>query len=69
MSTYSFCLVVYIIRYICFFKECARRFPLNLCGSENIHKEEKYVMSIPPDQLKCVVSLAGDTITQAVSKL
>lgn len=68
MSTYSFCLVVYIIRFI-FFKECARRFPLNLCGNENIHKEEKYVMSIPPDQLKCVVSLAGDTITQAVSKL
>lgn len=34
-----------------------------------MHKEEKYVMSIPPDQLKCVVSLAGDTITQAVSKL
>ncbi|XP_054273987.1 protein rogdi [Macrosteles quadrilineatus] len=45
--------------------ECARRFPLNLCGSENVHKEEKYFMSVPPDQLKCVVSLAGDTITQA----
>lgn len=43
--------------------ECLRRFPMSF-ASDGSQKHEKYVFS-GLDQLKCVVSLCGDSITQA----
>jgi len=45
--------------------ECARRFPVALYGHDNSSKQDKFVLSIPADQLKCVVTLTGDSITHA----
>lgn len=49
-----------------FLQECARRFPVQLYGHDNSSKQDKFVLSVPPDQLKCVVTLTGDSITHAV---
>nr|AEE61495.1 unknown [Dendroctonus ponderosae] len=46
-------------------QECARRFPVQLYGHDNSSKQDKFVLSIPADQLKCVVTLTGDSITHA----
>ncbi|XP_025832086.1 protein rogdi [Agrilus planipennis] len=45
--------------------ECARRFPVQLYGHDNSSKQDKFVLSVPPDQLKCVITLTGDSITHA----
>lgn len=45
--------------------ECARRFPVALYGHDNSSKQDKFVLSVPVDQLKCVVTLTGDSITHA----
>ncbi|KAF2897856.1 hypothetical protein ILUMI_08307 [Ignelater luminosus] len=45
--------------------ECARRFPVALYGNDNSPKQDKFVLSVPPDQLKCVVTLHGDSISHA----
>ncbi|KAK9889684.1 hypothetical protein WA026_007063 [Henosepilachna vigintioctopunctata] len=45
--------------------ECARRFPVQLYGNDNSSKQEKFVLSVPSDQLKCLVTLTGDSITHA----
>lgn len=50
------------------FKECARRFPVALYGHDNSSKQDKFVLSVPADQLKAIVTLTGDSITSAVSK-
>ncbi|CAG2065672.1 unnamed protein product, partial [Timema podura] len=44
--------------------ECARRFPVPLFGNDNPQKTDKFVLSSPPD-LKCIVTLTGDSITSA----
>ncbi|CAH0391003.1 unnamed protein product [Bemisia tabaci] len=45
--------------------ECVRRFPLPLCGNDSPLKQEKFILVAPPDQLKSVVSLSGDSISHA----
>ncbi|XP_060528270.1 protein rogdi [Cylas formicarius] len=45
--------------------ECARRFPVALYGHDNSSKQDKFVLSVPLDQLKCIVTLTGDSITHA----
>ncbi|KAJ8915076.1 hypothetical protein NQ315_014331 [Exocentrus adspersus] len=45
--------------------ECARRFPVALYGHDNSSKQDKFVLTVPGDQLKCVVTLTGDSITHA----
>ncbi|GLG97544.1 Protein rogdi [Gryllus bimaculatus] len=45
--------------------ECARRFPVPLCGNDGPIKQDKFVLVNPPEQLKCVVTLTGDSITHA----
>jgi hypothetical protein len=47
--------------------ECATRFPVRLYGHDNSNKQDKFVLSVPSDQVKCVVTLTGDSITHAVS--
>ncbi|XP_058975701.1 protein rogdi isoform X2 [Musca domestica] len=45
--------------------ECAHRFPVPLYENEG-KKTEKFILSVqPPDQLKAILTLTGDTITQA----
>ncbi|XP_037938033.1 protein rogdi-like isoform X1 [Teleopsis dalmanni] len=44
--------------------ECAKRFPVPLYENEG-KRTEKFVLSTPQDQLKCSVTLTGDSITQA----
>ncbi|XP_029729315.1 protein rogdi isoform X1 [Aedes albopictus] len=44
--------------------ECAHRFPVPLYGNEG-KKQDKFVLTAPPEQLKCVVTLTGDSITHA----
>ncbi|KAL5293012.1 ROGDI family protein [Megaselia abdita] len=44
--------------------ECARRFPVPLYDNEG-KKTEKFVLTAPQDQMKCAVTLTGDSITQA----
>ncbi|GAB0088446.1 ROGDI [Sergentomyia squamirostris] len=44
--------------------ECARRFPVPLYDNEG-KKQDKFVLTVPQDQLKCVVTLTGDAITHA----
>lgn len=61
---------VYIINFysddfIFFLKECAHRFPVPLYENEG-KKQEKFVLTAPQDQLRCAVTLTGDSITQAV---
>nr|XP_053641421.1 protein rogdi-like [Cherax quadricarinatus] len=54
-------------------QECCTHFPVPLCGSDTAVKQEKFIMSTAAhstqDQVKCVVTVTGDTITQAVSTL
>lgn len=47
-------------------QECAHRFPVPLYNNEG-KKTDKFILSGPPEQLKCVVTLTGDSITNAVS--
>lgn len=42
--------------------ECAHRFPVPLYGNEG-KKQDKFILN--QDQLKCVVTLTGDSITHA----
>jgi len=49
-----------------FLQECVRRFPVPLCGNDGPYKQDKFVLTAPPEQLKCVVTLTGDSITHAV---
>ncbi|KAL9903275.1 protein rogdi isoform X2 [Glossina fuscipes] len=45
--------------------ECAHRFPVPLYENEG-KKTEKFILSVsPPEQLKAILTLTGDTITQA----
>jgi hypothetical protein len=44
--------------------ECAHRFPVPLYGNEG-KKVEKFVLTAPTEQLKCVVTLTGDCISSA----
>ncbi|KAL7733132.1 hypothetical protein ACLKA6_004654 [Drosophila palustris] len=44
--------------------ECAHRFPVPLYDNEG-KKTEKFILSVSPDQLKAVLTLTGDAITQA----
>ncbi|KAB7499508.1 Protein rogdi [Armadillidium nasatum] len=50
-------------------KDCCTHFPVPLCGHDAAAKQEKYIMSTPShttqDQVKCVVTVNGDTISQA----
>ncbi|XP_026289762.1 protein rogdi [Frankliniella occidentalis] len=46
-------------------QECGRRFPVPLFGTDGPQKQDKFVLTTPPDQLKCIVSVMGDNITQA----
>ncbi|XP_013115166.1 protein rogdi isoform X2 [Stomoxys calcitrans] len=43
---------------------CAHRFPVPLYENEG-KKTEKLILSVQPDQLKAILTLTGDTITQA----
>ncbi|GLV34399.1 rogdi [Carabus blaptoides fortunei] len=45
--------------------ECASRFPVPLYGNGNPSKQDKFILTVSPDQLKCVVTLTGDSITHA----
>ncbi|PNF20513.1 Protein rogdi [Cryptotermes secundus] len=45
--------------------ECVRRFPVPLCGNDGAQKQDKFVLTAPPEQLKCVVTVTGDSITHA----
>ncbi|XP_053674766.1 protein rogdi [Anopheles nili] len=44
--------------------ECAHRFPVPLYGNEG-KKQDKFVLTTAPEQLKCIVTLTGDSITYA----
>ncbi|XP_077291623.1 rogdi atypical leucine zipper [Arctopsyche grandis] len=44
--------------------ECAHRFPVPLYGNEN-QKNEKFILTSAPENLKCMLSLTGDSITHA----
>lgn len=52
---------------IYFVKECAQRFPLALFGNDQQNKTDRFVFAAPHEQVKCVVVLTGDSITNAVS--
>ena len=43
--------------------ECSRRMPQHDDGTGK--KIDKFVLTVPQDQLKCVVTLTGDAITHA----
>lgn len=47
-------------------QECAHRFPVPLYGNEN-QKNEKFILTSAPENLKCMLSLTGDSITHAVN--
>lgn len=47
-------------------QECAHRFPVPLYGNDG-RKQDKFVLTVPQDHLKCVVTLTGDSISHAVS--
>lgn len=49
------------------FQECVKKFPVQLYGHDNSLKKDKFVLSVTPESLKCVVTLTGDSITHAVS--
>ncbi|KAG4073644.1 hypothetical protein HA402_000868 [Bradysia odoriphaga] len=44
--------------------ECAHRFPVPLYGNDG-RKMDKFVLTVPQDNLRCVVTLTGDSITHA----
>lgn len=56
------------LHHLCF-QECAHRFPVQLYGRDNSNKQDKFQLTVPPDQLKCSAVLTGDSITHAVSML
>ncbi|XP_014300807.1 protein rogdi isoform X1 [Microplitis mediator] len=45
--------------------ECCSRFPMALFGNDQQCKVDRFVFSSPHDQVKCVVVLTGDSITNA----
>ncbi|XP_036319633.1 protein rogdi-like [Rhagoletis pomonella] len=45
--------------------ECARRFPVPCFPDNDGKRTEKFVLMAAQDQLKCSVTLTGDSITQA----
>ncbi|XP_067012981.2 protein rogdi isoform X2 [Anabrus simplex] len=45
--------------------ECARRFPVPLCGNDGPQKQDKFVLTALPEQIKCIVTLTGDSISYA----
>ncbi|XP_044018555.1 protein rogdi isoform X2 [Aphidius gifuensis] len=45
--------------------ECAQAFPSPLFGSEQQYKTDKFVFSGHHDQVKCITTLTGDSITTA----
>ncbi|KAJ9591715.1 hypothetical protein L9F63_001743, partial [Diploptera punctata] len=45
--------------------EVFRRFPVPLCGNDSPLKQDKFVLTVPPEQLKCIVTLTGDCISHA----
>ncbi|XP_019878826.1 protein rogdi [Aethina tumida] len=45
--------------------ECVKKFPVQLYGHDNSLKKDKFVLSVTPESLKCVVTLTGDSITHA----
>ncbi|XP_044731762.1 protein rogdi [Chrysoperla carnea] len=45
--------------------ECEHRFPVSLYGNDNLRKPDKFILTLPSEQLKCVVTLTGDSITHA----
>ncbi|XP_030032713.1 protein rogdi isoform X1 [Manduca sexta] len=45
-------------------QECAHRFPVPLYGNEG-QKQDKFILTSTPEQLKCIVTLTGDSITHA----
>ncbi|KAI8435184.1 hypothetical protein MSG28_003541 [Choristoneura fumiferana] len=47
---------------------CAHRFPVPLYGNEG-QKQDKFILTSQPEQLKCIVTLTGDSITHASHKL
>lgn len=49
-----------------FIQECAHRFPVPLYGNDG-RKQDKFILTVPQDHLKCVVTLTGDSISHAVS--
>lgn len=46
--------------------ECAHRFPVPLYGNED-RRIDKFNLTVPQDNLKCLVTLTGDSITHAVN--
>lgn len=54
------------IRNLPIFQECAHRFPVPLYGNDG-RKQDKFILTVPQDNLKCVVTLTGDSISHAVS--
>jgi len=65
---YLFIFYSYISIYL-YSQECAHRFPVQLYGNNTPNKQDKFVFSVAPDQVKCVATLTGDSITNAVSVL
>lgn len=49
-----------------YLQECAHRFPVPLYGNDG-RKQDKFILTVPQDHLKCVVTLTGDSISHAVS--
>lgn len=47
-------------------QECAHRFPVPLYGNDG-RKQDKFILTVPQDHLKCVATLTGDSISHAVS--
>lgn len=52
--------------YVSFPQECAHKFPVPLYGNEG-QKQDKFILTSQPEQLKCIVTLTGDSISHAVS--
>lgn len=51
---------------ICNFKDCSRLFPITTLGNNGAKRTEKYLLTGAQDQIKCNLTLTGDSITQAV---
>ncbi|XP_055609837.1 protein rogdi isoform X2 [Uranotaenia lowii] len=45
--------------------ECCHRFPVPLYHGHEEKKQDKFILTAAPEQLKCVVTLTGDSITHA----
>lgn len=66
MVMYDFHVEVVGTLKIALFQECAHRFPVPLYGNEG-QKQDKFILTSQPEQLKCIVTLTGDSITHSVS--